>query len=493
MALVSITTDSAQEQYIRSYDVMYLKAGVSIVSANNGISSFGPNVFSTQMRIDGAVFGVKAGISLFGTYAGSVSTGLADHNVMIGATGTVDGGADMGIDMMGTGNTVVNYGGISALGSTGIGLRQNGDGASVQNFGSINGAFGISMYGDGGGSDIVNAGTISGLDAAITASGQSITLLNSGLITVATGRSGGDAITIANGSVSSSVIINTGSIFGSISGPLDQAIHITNTGTIIGDISMGGGSDVYDGRGGTLKGTLFGGDGDDTYFVDDATTNIVESLGNGTDTVIASVSYALGDSLENINLTGADDINATGNVLGNIINGNAGNNVLRAGLGRDNVSGGAGDDIVRGGAGNDRLKGGSGDDLLRGGAGNDNLKGGSGADVLIGGAGRDRLLGQDGSDVFRFNKALHSPDSGAGDEIGDFTRGEDVIDLSRLVPGTLEIIGSSGFSGIGQGEVRIIASGSDTIVRIDVDGDGSADMGILVAGVSTLNDLDFLL
>ena len=48
----------------------------------------------------------------------------------------------------------------------------------------------------------------------------------------------------------------------------------------------------------------------------------------GTDTVLASVTYTLGANVENLTLTGAADINGTGNTLDNVLTGNAGNNVL---------------------------------------------------------------------------------------------------------------------------------------------------------------------
>lgn len=494
MALISITTDVTVRQALGSGDILYVKQGASIIATGgSGISAETLTESFTRLRIDGAVFSADTGISLMATDAGFVTTGVGKHSVTIGATGSVIGGGTEGLDLRGTGNTVVNFGSISALSDQGGGIRQGGDGVSIQNFGSIDSGFGIYLYGNGGSSDIMNAGTISGLTSAILLERQSINLINSGLITAASGSGRADAITISYGSFSASYITNTGQIIGDISGPLDQAIDIINAGIIIGRIDMSDGSDLYDGRGGTLIGTVAGGDGDDIYIIDDATTDIFEELGKGYDTVKSTVSYALGDNLEILDLLGMVDINGTGNSLDNIINGNSGNNVLRGAEGQDDISGGKGDDTLRGGTGNDLLKGASGDDVLRGGAGNDTLRGGGGDDVLIGGAGRDRLFGQSGSDVFRFNKVTHSPDNARNDQIRDFTQGEDIIDLTGLVAGNLDFIGGSGFSGVGQAEVRVTASGGNALVRVDVDGDGVADMRILVTGLTSLNDLDFLL
>lgn len=126
------------------------------------------------------------------------------------------------------------------------------------------------------------------------------------------------------------------------------------------------------------------GSGSDLYVVDHVSDSVTEAANQGTDTVVASISYALTANVENLTLaSGAGPINGTGNGLANIIVGNEAANFL---------DGGAGADTLLGGAGNDTLVGGGGDDNLTGGAGNDRFSfaRGDGNDVVhasaVGGA-----------------------------------------------------------------------------------------------------------
>jgi Ca2+-binding RTX toxin-like protein len=81
-------------------------------------------------------------------------------------------------------------------------------------------------------------------------------------------------------------------------------------------------------------------------------------------------------------------------------------------------------DMIDGGAGNDTISGLGGPDLLVGGLGNDVLLGFDGNDSLDGGAGRDILDGGLGNDLLR-------PDNGAiGNDIIDGGEGIDTLDYS---------------------------------------------------------------
>uniref|UniRef100_UPI00359402FB calcium-binding protein n=1 Tax=Vampirovibrio sp. TaxID=2717857 RepID=UPI00359402FB len=91
----------------------------------------------------------------------------------------------------------------------------------------------------------------------------------------------------------------------------------------------------------------------DTYLVDTTTDVITENLNEGTDTVQSSVSYVLGNNLENLTLTGPAVINGVGNTLNNLLTGNGLNNILNGATGNDSLNGNAGNDTLIGGTGND--------------------------------------------------------------------------------------------------------------------------------------------
>ena len=96
--------------------------------------------------------------------------------------------------------------------------------------------------------------------------------------------------------------------------------------------------------GGTGADSMVGGTGNDTYAIDNAGDTVSEAASEGTDTVITSLSYTAGDNVENVTLYASASINATGNALNNVLNGNSGVNIL---------SGGAGNDILVGAGAND--------------------------------------------------------------------------------------------------------------------------------------------
>ncbi len=149
-------------------------------------------------------------------------------------------------------------------------------------------------------------------------------------------------------------------------------------------------------------------------------------------------------------------------------------------------------DVLKGGLGNDDLGGGAGADLLKGGDGDDGLDGGAGVDLLRGGRGKDLLTGGGDADTFIFGALKHSPIKGGGkDTILDFDAEEgDLIDLSGLQK-KVDFIGSDAFSG--DREVRYVAKGEKTTVLVDLNGDTKTDLKFKVVGAVDLAEGDFVL
>ncbi|MDD3013150.1 MAG: calcium-binding protein [Candidatus Gastranaerophilales bacterium] len=117
----------------------------------------------------------------------------------------------------------------------------------------------------------------------------------------------------------------------------------------------GSGNDTLYGGKGTNK--LYGSVGNDVYYVESIRDRVVEFANAGTDIVYSSVSWTLGANIENLVLTGTEDINGTGNNLNNILTGNSGNNILNGSAGNDTYIIGlnSGQDLIRDNKGVDKL------------------------------------------------------------------------------------------------------------------------------------------
>lgn len=125
-------------------------------------------------------------------------------------------------------------------------------------------------------------------------------------------------------------------------------------GALGADTLVGGeGADTLDGGGGADR--MLGGPGPDLYVVDHPADKVVESAGQGRDTVWSSVGFRLGAGVEDLVLTGAGSINGFGNNLRNLLAGNSGRNALKGLGGKDTMLWSA-EDTFNGGAGGDTLR-----------------------------------------------------------------------------------------------------------------------------------------
>ena len=169
------------------------------------------------------------------------------------------------------------------------------------------------------------------------------------------------------------------------------------------------------------------------------------------------------------------------------IDGRGGDDLLKGRDGDDTLDGGKGDDVLKGAGGRDTLSGGAGNDRLYGGneqqdgsfAGRDELDGGSGDDRLYGGFEADVLTGGTGRDRFTYNEVSDSM-RGAVDTILGFEQGDDRLVFRGVFreAGDLHFIGDTVFTNT-PGEVRFEAFSNQSLVQIDMDGDGTWDSEIV--------------
>ncbi|MGK9170557.1 M10 family metallopeptidase C-terminal domain-containing protein [Inquilinus limosus] len=150
----------------------------------------------------------------------------------------------------------------------------------------------------------------------------------------------------------------------------------------------------------------------------------------------------------------------------------------------------AGNDILVGDDGPNLIETTFGDDLLSGRGGDDEFRSydeiepGSGNDTFVGGLGADRIHTANGVDTIRIDRLVESQ-PGREDVVMDFSV-RDILDVSRIdadqtAPGNqaFTFIGDAAFSGTA-GELRYQRQGDGLLVSADADGDGQADMAVVL-------------
>ena len=329
------------------------------------------------------------------------------------------------------------------------------------------------------------------------------------------GSAFGPLVTLAG--VSSSESLRDKFIFAPRTGLTGTASSDTLVGTAGGETLDGGaGADRLEGR-----------TGDDTYIVDNAGDMVVELVGGGLDTVRSTITYTLPDEVANLELTGAANVDGTGNATNNRLTGNAGANRLDGGAGIDWLIGGAGNDLylvddtadqvverpgegvdtVRssatyglspdleelvltgtaavngtGNAGNNRLVGNAAANVLFGAEGSDTLEGGSGDDLLDGGGDGDSLAGAAGDDTYyvRGSQDVVAENAGEGRDT--------VVSMISYVLGTnvedLVLAAAAGtLGGTGNALANVLTGNASANALDGGDGDDTLEGG---AGADTL-------
>ena len=408
----------------------------------------------TGNELDNILIGNSAVNILTGGAGNDTLNGAAGADTMIGGVGNdiyiVDSTGDIvtenaneGIDTVQSsvtytlGNNIEN---LTLTGTTAI----NGTGNALDNV--LIGNSAINTLTGGAGNDTLDGGA--GADKLTGGTGNDLYIVdNTADVITENANEGADT-------VQSSVTFTLGANVENLT--LTGTVAINATGNTLNNILIGN-SAANTLSGGTGADTMSGGAGNDTYVIDNVGDVVIESINEGIDLVQSSVTYTLSANVENITLTGTTAINATGNLLDNVLTGNSAANTLSGGAGNDTLNGGTGADTMIGGVGNDTyvvdnagdivtegasegidtvqssitytlgnnvenltltgttaingtgntldniLTGNSAINTLTGGAGNDTLDGGAGADKLLGGLGDDTYVVDNTGDLITEN------------------------------------------------------------------------------------------
>jgi len=410
--------------------------------------------------------------------------GGANADTMVGGLGgdtyVVTGTGDVVTENFGSGNDTVqasisytlgvNVENLTLTGTAAI----NATGNSVNN--NVTGNTGNNVLDGSTGNDVMSGGTgddtyvvDSSLDSVVESGGAGTDLVLSG-VSFTLGS------TLENLTLTGTAINGTGNALNNV--------LTGNSGN--NTLNGGGGSDTLDGGAG--NDTLVGGAANDTYTVDSAADVVTEVAAEGTDLVQASVTYTLGAEVDNLTLTGAAAINATGNTTNNVLTGNSGNNLLAGGAGNDTMAGGANADsyVVDSaldvvtenfGSGNDTVQasisytlGANLENLsltgtaainATGNTASNNVTGNSGNNLIDGGTGNDVMSGGDGDDTFVVDSSL---DSVGGDTGTDLVQASVTFTLGSTVE-NLILTGSAAINGTGNALNNVLTgnSGNNTL------------------------------
>ena len=459
----------------RGADFLYGGAGNDFLNGGAGIDTMKGGPGNDTYIVNSIGDKVSEDFSFWGTdiVESSISYAIKDKNV---ENLTLTGSSNINGTGNASANTIRGNGGANRLIGDAGADKIFGDAGADTLFGDagndiLNGGSGIDDLRGGAGNDILNGGN--GIDDMHGGAGNDTYIVDrTGDIVREYSNQGTDLVKssatyiLESNNVENLTLTGASNINGTGNssantirgnGGANRLIGDAGADTLFGDA----GNDILNGGNGIDD--MHGGTGNDTYFVDNSSDVITEAFNEGTDLVNSSVSYTIKNNIENLTLTGSEDIDGTGNTSANTIKGNSGANTLVGGAGADNLFGNAGNDSLNGWSGNDILNGGLGDDRLVGGAGidtvvfsarnnrinlgstrrqntgdgndiligienvnggasndiitgnrsanilhgengNDTLEGGLGNDRLVGGFGNDRLFGGGGNDTLNGGK-----------------------------------------------------------------------------------------
>jgi len=274
---------------------------------------------------------------------------------------------------------------------------------------------------------------------------------------------------------------------------LAGGVAINATGNGLANILIGNGAaNLLNGMAGAD--TMQGGAGNDTYVVDNVLDQVIElSASHGIDLVNASVSYTLAAKLENLTLTGAGAINATGNAAANILTGNGAANILNGAAGADTMSGGLGNDTyLVDNAGDQAIEtsAAGGTDLVQS---NVSLTLGANVENLtLTGTGAVNGTGNGLANILTGNGAANILNGGVGADVMQGGAGNDTYIVDNVGDQAIEISAPHGTDTVNASVSYVLAAKLENLILTgtsSIDGTGNAAANILT-GNAAKNFLD---
>ncbi|SOB95984.1 beta strand repeat-containing protein [Thalassospira xiamenensis] len=204
--------------------------------------------------------------------------------------------------------------------------------------------------------------------------------------------------------------------------------------------------------------TIGAGGGNDTIWTNAGNDTIW--AGNGNDVIYA------GDGDDSITGDGGNDY----------INAGAGNDIVHGGEGTNTIYAGEGNDYVTGGSGDDKIHASGGDNIIYAGEGTNTVQTGAGNDTIYTGSGNDTIVGGDGNNIVNAGEGDNRIWTGSGNDTISVGSDDDYIDAGdgdntiTGGEGRNTILSGSGDDSITTGSGKDMVASGDGNDRIDVGG-----------------------
>lgn len=407
-------------------------SGTDTVSYDDATAAVTVNLTTTtgQNTVNAGTDTISGVENLTGSAYNDTLTGDANANVIDGSAGN---------DTISAGN-----GNDTLIGGAGNDSLDGGSGTDTASYAAA--ASGVTVDLSAGTASGDGSDTLSNIEN-VTGSTHNDTFVSSTANNTFDGGAGTDTVSYSAATGGVTINLSTGSVTGH---GTDTLISIENaTGSTHNDTIVSSSADNV----------IDGGSGTDTVSYSAAAHGVVINLAAGTATGDGS------DTLTSIE-------NATGSSYDDTIVSSSVANAIDGGSGNDTVSYASASSAVTVNLSSGTATGDGSDTLtsienVTGSTHADTITGSSAANIIDGGGGTDTIYGGSGADTFMFKAATALS---ASVTIEDFSKSAgDKIDISDVLAGHYDPLQNAI-----NNFVQMAVSGSDTVIKVDIDGTGSA-------------------